>query len=69
MAPTGSVDIRLDFPPNPNAVKYVVDDHVLLARGSASFNTLAAAEASPLAKRVLAIPGVASCLIGYNFVT
>ncbi len=69
MATPNSVDIRLDFPPNPNAVKYVVDDHVLLARGSASFTNLATAEASPLAKRILTIPGVASCLVGYNFIT
>lgn len=66
---TQNVDIRLDFPPNPNAVKYILDEFVFLERGSANFTNKEATEASPLAKRVLDIPGVASCMIGYNFIT
>lgn len=64
-----TVDIRLEFTPNPNALKYVLDDHTLMPRGSASFTDKASAESSPLAKRLMAIPGVASCMIGLNFVS
>lgn len=64
-----NVDIRLEFTPNPNALKYVLDDHVLLPRGSASFVDQKSAEAAPLAKRLMAIPGVSSCMIGSNFVS
>jgi Fe-S cluster biogenesis protein NfuA len=64
-----NVDIRLEFTPNPNALKYILDDHTLLPRGSASYTDRAAAENSPLAKRLMAIPGVSSCMIGLNFVS
>lgn len=64
-----SVDIRLEFTPNPNALKYVVDDHTLLPRGTASFTDQAGAESSPLAKRLMGIPGVSSCMIGSNWVS
>ena len=64
-----NIEIRLEFTPNPNALKYVADEAVLLPRGSASFTDKAAAENSPLAKRLMAIPGVAACMIGYNFVS
>ena len=64
-----NVDIRLEFTPNPNALKYVLDEHTLLPRGTASFSDKARAETSPLARRLMAIPGVASCMIGSNFVS
>lgn len=64
-----NVEIRLEFTPNPNALKYVLDEQTLLPRGSASFSDKASAEASPLAKRLMEIPGVASCMIGMNFVS
>lgn len=64
-----AVDIRLEFTPNPNALKYIVDDHTLIARGSASFTDKNSAEGSPLAKKLMAIPGVSSCMIGLNFVS
>jgi Fe-S cluster biogenesis protein NfuA len=63
-----SVDIRLEFTPNPNALKYVVDDHVLMERGTASFTSPSDAAGSPLAERLMGIPGVSSCMIGSNFV-
>ncbi len=63
------VEIRLEFTPNPNALKYVVDDHTLMPRGTASFASKEAAESSPLAKRLMEIPGMASCMIGTNFVS
>ncbi len=64
-----NLDIRLEFTPNPNALKYVLDEHQFLARGSASFIDLKSAQGSPLAKRLMAIPGVAACMIGSNFVS
>lgn len=65
-----SIDIRLEFTPNPNALKYVVDTHVFLERGTANFTSKEqAGMASPLAKRIMDIPGVAGCLIGRNYVT
>lgn len=62
------VEIRLEFTPNPNALKYVLDEHVLLERGTASFTDKASAESSPLAKRIMAVPGISACMIGRNFV-
>lgn len=67
MSPT--VEIRLEFTPNPNALKYVVDDFTFMGRGSASFASKEDASGSPLARRLLDIPGVAGCMIGLNFVT
>lgn len=64
-----TVDIRLEFTPNPNALKYIVDDHILMPRGSANFSDKNLAQASPLAKKLFEIPGVASCMIGSNFVS
>lgn len=65
-----AVDIRLEFTPNPNALKYVVDDQIFLERGAASFSDLKKAEAnSPLATRVMQVPGIESCMIGRDYVT
>jgi Fe-S cluster biogenesis protein NfuA len=64
-----TVDIRLEFTPNPNALKYVLDEHTLMPRGTASFTDQKGAEGSPLARRLMAIPGVSSCMIGGNFVS
>lgn len=64
-----NLEVRLEFTPNPNALKYVLDEQVLLPRGAASFADKKSAEGSPLAKRLLDIPGVAACMIGYNFVS
>lgn len=63
------VEIRLEFTPNPNALKYVLDEQVLLERGSANFTDIKSAETSPLAKRIMAVPGISSCMIGKNFVS
>lgn len=62
-------EIRLEFTPNPNALKYVVDEATLMPRGTASYTDKQQAEASPLAKRLMAIPGLSSCMIGFNFVS
>lgn len=64
------VEIRLEFTPNPNALKYVVDEHVFLEKGAASFTELDKAEAnSPLAGKILKIEGVQSCMIGRDYIT
>lgn len=65
-----TVDIRLEFTPNPNALKYVVDTHTFLERGSVSFTERSKAEAnSRLGANLLAIPGVEGCMIGGNYIT
>jgi Fe-S cluster biogenesis protein NfuA len=62
------VDVSLEFTPNPNTLKYVVD-RTLLERGAANFVNAEAAEKSPLAKRLFAVTGVSGVMIGKNFVT
>ena len=63
-----TVSITLEFTPNPNTLKFVVD-HPLLVRGAANFPQAGSADKSPLAKALFAIPGVAAVLIGTRFVT
>lgn len=65
---TERIDVSLEFTPNPNTLKYVVD-RTLLEKGAANFATRDAAEKSPLAKRLFEVPGVAGVMIGRNFVT
>lgn len=62
------VDISLEFTPNPNTLKYVVD-RILLERGAANFPTKEAAGRSPLAKKLFEVLGVSGVMIGRNFVT
>lgn len=64
-----SVNIQLEWTPNPSTLKYVVD-RALLPRGAINFTTVAAAEErSPLASRLMTIEGVTGVMIGTNFVT
>lgn len=61
--------IRTEKTPNPNSLKYVVGK-VLIPGGSANFPTPeSAAERSPLAKRIFAVPGVTGVFIGSDFFT
>lgn len=62
------VDISLEFTPNPNTLKYVVN-RTLLERGAANFPNVAAAERSPLAKRLFGVLGVSAVMVGRNFIT
>ena len=62
------LDISLEFTPNPNTLKYVVN-RTLLERGAANFPNVASAEKSALAKRLFGVSGVAGVMIGKNFVT
>lgn len=64
-----AVNIQLEWTPNPSTLKYVVDRQ-LLVRGALNFTTKEAAEEkSPLARRLMDIPGVAAVMLGGTFVT
>lgn len=63
-----AVQIGLEFTPNPNTLKFVVNRQ-LLERGAANFPDIAKASHSPLAKKLFAVPGVHGVMIGTNFVT
>ncbi len=63
-----SVNVHLEFTPNPDTLKYAVSQ-VLIERGAADFTDPSQAEASPLAKRLFAVNGVAAVMIGRDFVT
>lgn len=62
------VTINLEFTPNPNTLKFVLNKP-LLERGGANFLTVESARHAPLAERLLKIPGVGGIMIGTNFVT
>ncbi|MBL8915735.1 MAG: NifU family protein [Archangium sp.] len=64
-----SVNIQLEWTPNPSTLKYVVDTS-LLPRGAMNFTTRdVAIEKSPLAVRLFDIKGVTGVMLGTNFVT
>ena len=64
-----SVNIQLEWTPNPSTLKYVVD-RKLLAAGAVNITSKEmAAEKSPLAKRLMDITGVTAVMVGTNFVT
>jgi Fe-S cluster biogenesis protein NfuA len=64
-----SVNIQLEWTPNPSTLKYVVDTK-LLPRGAMNFVSAdIAAEKSPLATKIFGIHGVTAVMLGTNFVT
>ena len=64
-----SVNIQLEWTPNPSTLKYVVD-RTLIPRGALNFTTPEAASArSPLAFKLMGIEGVSGVMLGSNFVT
>jgi Fe-S cluster biogenesis protein NfuA len=64
-----SVNIQLEWTPNPSTLKYVVD-RTLMPRGALNFTTAEAAAAkSPLATKLMGIQGVSGVMLGSNFVT
>jgi Fe-S cluster biogenesis protein NfuA len=64
-----SVNIQLEWTPNPSTLKYVVDTQ-LLPRGAMNFTTREiAVDRSPLALRLFDIKGVTAVMLGTNFVT
>ncbi len=62
------VSISLEFTPNPNTLKFVVN-RTFLDRGAANFTSADKAGKSPLATKLFAVPGVEAVMIGTNFVT
>lgn len=64
-----SVNIQLEWTPNPNTLKYVVDRQ-LLPVGAVNFTEPGKAEElSPLAKKLFDVKGVVAVMIGTQFVT
>lgn len=64
-----SVNIQLEWTPNPNTLKYVVDQP-LIPSGAVAFRDRQSAEGkSPLAQKLFRIEGVTAVMLGTNFVT
>jgi Fe-S cluster biogenesis protein NfuA len=64
-----SVNIQLEWTPNPSTLKYVVDQR-LVASGAVNITSRQAAEEkSPLALKLMDIQGVVAVMVGSNFVT
>ena len=63
-----TVDIQIEPTPNPNAVKFTLD-RAVTERRSQTYRDAQAAEASPLAKKLFEVPGVASLFFLGNFIT
>ena len=64
-----SVNIQLEWTPNPSTLKYVVDRR-LLSGGAVNFTQREEAEKkSPLARKLMEVKGVTAVMIGLNFVT
>jgi Fe-S cluster biogenesis protein NfuA len=64
-----SVNIQLEWTPNPSTLKYVVDRR-LVSSGAVNITSKEAAEEkSPLGLKLMGIKGVAAVMVGSNFVT
>jgi Fe-S cluster biogenesis protein NfuA len=63
-----AVSVTLEFTPNPNSLKFVVN-RPLVEKGAVNFTSLEKAAKSPLASKLFEIPGVEGVMIGSNFVT
>jgi len=63
-----SLEVSLEFTPNPNSLKFVVN-RSLLEKGAANFPNRQSAEKSPLALKLFDIQGIAGVMVGHNFVT
>lgn len=60
--------VSLEFTPNPNTLKYIVNRQ-LLSSGAANFKDSESATASPLALKLFKVPGVVGVMVGRDFVT
>ena len=64
-----SVNIQLEWTPNPSTLKYVVDKK-LLPSGAINFTSHEkATEQSPLADKLFGVKGVMGVMLGTNFIT
>lgn len=69
MAETIPVEISLEFTPNPNTLKYVLNRRVL-PFGTENFTSLEEAKPySPLAVKLFELEGIGGVMIGPNFLT
>jgi Fe-S cluster biogenesis protein NfuA len=64
-----SVNIQLEWTPNPSTLKYVVDRRLVSSGAVSITSTQAAEEKSPLAFKLMGIQGVAAVMVGSNFIT
>ncbi len=60
--------IQTEPTPNPNTLKFL-PGRILVEEGSHDFKSAEAAEASPLAARLFALPGVTGVFFGQDFLT
>ena len=61
--------MRAERTPNPNSVKWVLSNRILVDGHSAHFESPVEADVSPLAARLFAIEGVSGVFFASNFVT
>jgi Fe-S cluster biogenesis protein NfuA len=64
-----SVNIQLEWTPNPSTLKYVVDRRLVSSGAVNITSKQAAEEKSPLALKLMGIKGVAAVMVGSNFIT
>ncbi|WNG39817.1 NifU family protein [Archangium violaceum] len=64
-----SVNIQLEWTPNPSTLKYVVDRRLVSSGAVNVTSKQAAEEKSPLAVKLMDIKGVTAVMVGSNFVT
>ncbi len=64
-----SVNIQLEWTPNPSTLKYVVDRRLVSSGAVNITSKQAAEEKSPLAVKLMGIKGVVAVMVGSNFVT
>mgnify|MGYP001160559953 FL=1 len=60
--------IQTEATPNPATLKFL-PGKVVMEKGTADFRNSGEAEASPLAARLFAVPGVTGVYFGYDFIT
>jgi Fe-S cluster biogenesis protein NfuA len=65
---SSEIDVSLEFTPNPNTLKFVVNQ-MLLESGAANFPNREAASSSPLAQKLFDVEGITGVMIGRNFIT
>ena len=62
------VEVSLEFTPNPNTLKFLVNQ-VLLEKGALNYTSLEAASNSPLARKLFGVEGITGVMVGHNFIT
>lgn len=60
--------IQTEATPNPATLKFL-PGKVVMEKGTADFRNTGEADASPLASRLFAVPGVTGVYLGYDFIT